>query len=374
MKSKITILVISMLMFNQLYAQDQRDVIFNVKDNSFEKSNPKKVDKEDKIIVHLKHFNPFAYTRNISIKSEDSSDKVFPFLLGIFGNYFGTVVQNLRFSGVPASDNYNKFVTAYNDHIELISYVKNHYFDYNEVAKANAVQIKYLDSISLFQLYAKLSSSERKAHPEITLTKVLELQNINKAILDYYEKMVKADGLLKVGQYKAKGTKIVIQIELNPRAEALSFGFPKDKIIGKTKIAVNNTFGLTFSSGLFASLHVEPDYFIGPESGGFVIRNEDRGNIMPGVNSLAHLSMSNWDSFSIVLGGGVTIDAIPHFLVGGSFQLFDSKVHLNAGYGWAFGKTLSDGLETGTVYTTSPTLKTKKKLLGNVWFGLSYKL
>ena len=115
-------------------------------------------------------------------------------------------------------------------------------------------------------------------------------------------------------------------------------------------------------------------YFINQDTNGFMIKTEDRGSALPGVNSLAHLSISNIKGFSIVLGGGVTIDAIPHFLTGGSLKLFDSKVNLNMGYGWAFGKTLSDGLDTETVYTTAPTLKTKKKLLGTFWFGLSYKL
>lgn len=374
MKTKIILFLFSTFISYYLMGQNgPYDVVYDVKKNSFAKK-PKSVPKGKTAGIYLKHFNPFSYQKNVSLKNNDDSTKIFPFITGIFGNYFGAKVQVQAFTalGAHVSDNYKDFVKSYNDHLDLITSVRKHYFDCNsitqDISKLNGQPKNIID------LYLNLTPDEIKLHPDITLTKLSEIHGAVKGITNYNKKISGSSCQLKVADYKAKGTSVSINIELTPREEATSFGFPKDKIIGKTSLRINNTLQLSFSSGLFASFHVDPDYFVQQEVGGFIISKEGRGNVMPGVHSLAHISISNVEIVSLVLGGGVTIDAIPHFLTGTSFDLFKSKVNLNLGYGWAFGKTLSDGLSTETIYATAPTIKTKKKLLGTFWFGLSYKL
>jgi len=372
MKNKFTLLFITLFLSHYIIGQNgPNDVVFNVQTNTFS-VKPTSVTKGETGGIYLKHYNPFGYSKNIAVKNNDDAAKIFPFIIGVFGNYFGVKIQALSFSGTYASDNYKTFVKNYNDHLELITEVRKHYFDCNSVSSGISKLANYGKNI--IELYTALTLDELKLHPEITVTRLMEIQGIIQSIINYNKKMTSDNCYFKVAKYKAKGTSVSIGIELIPREEAIFFGFPKDKIIGKTTLSIDNTFKLSFSSGLFASFHVEPDYFINQDSNGFMIKTEDRGSALPGVNTLAHLSISNIKDFSIILGGGITIDAIPHFLAGGSVRLFDSNVNLNMGYGWALGKTLSDGLDAETTYTAAPTIKTKKTLLGTFWFGLSYKL
>ncbi|MGB0880314.1 MAG: hypothetical protein ACPGTO_07080, partial [Polaribacter sp.] len=128
-----------------------------------------------------------------------------------------------------------------------------------------------------------------------------------------------------------------------------------------------------FSSGMMFSKNINSDYFVQSDGvDSYTIVKENRGNFMPGITTLANMEIE--DKLSLSVGGGVNIEGTPHFLTGISYQLNTSNLYLNIGYGWAYRDTLSDGLSEETTYTTAPTLKTKKIMSKDFWFGLSYQL
>ena len=239
MKNKCTILLITLFLSHYITGQNNpNDVVFNVQTNTFS-AKPKSVTKGETGEIYLKHYNPFGYSKNITVKNNDDSAKIFPFITGVFGNYFGVNVQTLSFSGTHDSDDYKIFVKSYNDHLDLITEVRKHYFDCKAVSNGISKLTSYGKNI--IELYTALTEGERKLHPEITLTRLLEIQGVAQGIINYNEKMTSDSCYFKVAKYKAKGTSVSISIELTPREETISFGFPKDKIIGKTTLSIDNT-------------------------------------------------------------------------------------------------------------------------------------
>ena len=356
-------------------AQTKNDIIFDVESMKFI-DVPESLNEKDTGSIYLKHYNPFTHTQKITVNNINNNDKIFSFISGLASTYFGIKIplEEPKTEGFTDADK-NKvksFIKLYNLHINLESFVRQNYLGCQKIKNL----LNLIDGSNLIDAYYEIQNFasihqiiEKK---NITNEEIKNLELLKRNVKEYIDNNKYC--LVKAAKYSAGGDVMSISITLSPKEEAIQFGFPLEEIIGKKNIVVRNKIKISFSGGIMGSLNTEPDYFVVNNNGDFSINEEIRDKFMPGVSALAHLNFLKNDTFSLIFGAGITIEKIPHFLSGASIKLFDSKLNLNLGYGWAYRKTLSDGFSLSEVYSESPTIKTKNILNGDFWFGLSYDL
>jgi hypothetical protein len=341
---------------------------------------PCKLKKGSTGVIYIKYFNPFVYNINTDIKTGNPSKKIPPFITSIIPSFF-KITESLNIK--KAYHNIEAYTAAielnpyeiktfnglYKDYLNIYINLKQKTLDYTNLSiPINSLLKAYYQMIEATKI-----SVSNEIQQQIIQLEVL-VQNLNKHLSDN-PKNSDQNTIKEIGKYTINGEKTDIKITLTPREEVKEFETPLSTILVTKTIKTKNAIKVWFSSGIMLSKNIQTDYYIEAiPNNKYIISPENLGSYLPGITSLVHIGSQDITSLSFIIGGGVNIEGTPHVLTGASFPILKSNIFLNFGYGYAYMKTLTDGLSLKKEYTTSPTLKTKKVLKGNYWFGLSYKL
>ncbi len=366
---KLLKLLIFLLVTPPLLSQNN-NIIYDVNKNEFIDAIEKlKEGTTGKIIV--KNFNPFMYNAKVEKNVFDNSSKVVPFLTSIPSRFFGISVGSLddfknKRKGYEAIENiaYDNFIKLYKKHIKIYLTIKQKTLDCNTLDRL----LKEIDPTeSLIDLFFNI----QEKLTNINSKDIVNLDVLVKNVRAYLKANKNCETIL--GSYTVAGEKTSIQLNLTVREEAKGFETPLTDIIDEKVIITKGKKKIRFSSGIMLTKNVKPDYFTKiTNDGTYQIIKEQSGNYSPGLSLLLHYEIS--DELYLNIGGGMSIETVPHFLIGGSYKILKTNLFLNAGYGWAYTNTLSDKFSLEETYITEPTIKTKKVLNKDFWFGISYQL
>jgi hypothetical protein len=333
----------------------------------------KNLDKTKKYILKTINFNPFQYSTTPKITATDNLKGIFDIFSGIILK--GEVPSVLPVLGGPIvvptfSDIRKKYIADYEKSVRLYNAVFN-----EEFACVN-IQAKLLASNDLLNSYfayikqpAMLRDGD-KLPAEISTDEatILKMNGFNNKV-GYFVNKQKCQ--IELAQFEATGTSINIEIKFIARDETSGL----DNVDYSHNFPVKSRIKVTFSAGIFVSNNLKEDYYIDDSvAENFILKNEGKGNFLPGVMALAHLNLTQCPNFGVNLGAGIDIDKTPHILVGLSYKIANSSIFLNSGFDLAYIEKLTDKYKVNENYTTKPEVSYRKEFLGGFWIGISYKL
>lgn len=361
-----------------LQAQNTIYFNFNTKKLTSDETGANEVtslDKSQKYTIVAVNFNPFQYSATTKIAMTDNVKGIFEIFNGLFLK--GELPTTPPAAAAVATDRVgfislrDKYIAEYEKSIRLNNLVFSEDFDCNKIPAA--MLSKSNDLLTAYFNFIKQTTTLRDADklpaeiPSDEAT-ILKMNRFNNKVL-YFVNTLKCK--VELARFEPKGTSINIEIKFVPREEKSDL----DNVDYSNSIPIKSRVKVTFSTGIFASNNLKKEYYIDDSlANNFVLKEEGKGNLLPGVMALAHLNLATLPDFGLNLGAGIDMDKTPHVLLGISYKIGNSNIILNSGLDLAYLEMLTDKYEVNVNYTTKPEVSNKKQFVGGFWMGISYKL
>lgn len=375
MKAIITLLLTLLWLGNSVQAQE--NIYYNYQSKHIEDAKGNEIEqysRNTKYKLFVKNYNPALYKAQASVTQKNSFIEGLQAIMNFIGEGKLPSHEAAAFLGNETTANRNDPKTILITNFKKAKYLSARLQDPDVTCDdlkslVNNGKDELLNSFFAYTEQDTIYKNNNKLDAELKIT-IEEVERLN-ALSNQILKFTQEDCATELLQFTATKTEVTLTVKLTPVDEKSSLNIVE---YSETK-SIKGKLYASFSTGVMLTNVVRKGYYTKDVSATeFKIVEEDKAKVLPGVMALIHITTKEDAVLSLNVGVGIDIDKTPHFLLGPSFNLFDSTFIISGGLDLGYLEEITDKYNTNDTYSTKPEIAYKKNLLTGYWVGLTYKL